>query len=82
MKVIQTSDGNWSVIDDNGTILVEGLSNSAAWRWVDRKMGDPVSRSEKVSEWVWEQRTKIIKQEEPRLTARFSKYRGSSSKEE
>ena len=28
-------------------------SHSAAWRWVDRHSGSPISRSEHVAEWIW-----------------------------
>jgi hypothetical protein len=28
-------------------------SHSAAWRWVDRQEGSPISRSEHVAEWIW-----------------------------
>ena len=29
-----------------------GESNAAAWRWIDRQSGEPISRKEAVSAWI------------------------------
>ncbi|ASY69739.1 hypothetical protein [Sinorhizobium fredii] len=29
-------------------------SNAAAWRWIDRHEGQPISRSEKTAEWMFD----------------------------
>ena len=55
MTVDQTDCGWWFVIGDDGK-PVAGLlfaTHAQAWRWIDRKKGEPVSRSEKVSEWLF-----------------------------
>lgn len=33
-------------------------TNGEAWRWIDRQEGEPVSRSEKTTEWVFGQMAK------------------------
>jgi hypothetical protein len=57
MTPIEISDpekGPWGVRGSDGKLRAWGLaSNAAAWRWIDRQSGDPVSRSEKVGEWLW-----------------------------
>ena len=38
MTVAQSSDGTWAVIDDEGSVLVSGLTTHAAvQRWLDRR---------------------------------------------
>ena len=52
MKVAEI-DGAWAAVDDSGTVLACGLdSNAAAWRWIERQQGAPISRSEHVAEWI------------------------------
>ena len=54
MKPVEVFTGNWGIIE-NGVLIVSGLrTNADAWRWIDRQIGDPISRSEKVSEFVWD----------------------------
>ena len=36
-----------------GVILKTFNTNAEAWRWIDRRQGDIVSRSEAVSDWIW-----------------------------
>jgi hypothetical protein len=49
-----TQDGNgWDVLDPNGIVLASFPTNAAAWRWIDRHEGEPISRGEAVSEWIW-----------------------------
>jgi hypothetical protein len=54
MSVIESTSG-WAVVDGNGRLLADGFrSNAAAWRWIDRQEGEPISRAESVAEWVWQ----------------------------
>jgi hypothetical protein len=58
--------GPWCVIDADEplkgelkevgayTILGWFGTNAAAWRWIDRQTGSPISRSEAVSDWIAE----------------------------
>jgi hypothetical protein len=50
MNVIETA-GKWHVVED-GHVLHVAETNAEAWRWLDRYEESPVSRSEKVSEWL------------------------------
>src|SRR5262249_37305326 len=37
----------WQVIDSTGNVLAGPFkTNAAAWRWIDRQNGEPISRSE------------------------------------
>jgi hypothetical protein len=57
MTVVELDDG-WAVLDEGGKHLVAGLpSNSAAWRWIDRREGDAVSANEKRHEYGWSKYT-------------------------
>jgi len=55
MTLIESTSG-WAVVRDNDRrVLADGFtSNSAAWRWIDRQQGEPISRAECVAEWVWQ----------------------------
>ena len=55
MTVVETENG-WAVVHDgNGRLLADGFrSNAAAWRWIDRQEGEPISRAESVAEWIWQ----------------------------
>jgi hypothetical protein len=47
------SPNTWQVIDDTGTVIAGPFkTNAAAWRWIDRQNGEPISRSEDVGEWI------------------------------
>jgi hypothetical protein len=48
--VTETRKG-WSVVAA-GVVLRTFETNAAAWRWIDRQEGDPISRSEVVSDWI------------------------------
>jgi hypothetical protein len=53
MTVAMNGEG-WAVVDGFGRVLADGFkSNASAWRWIDRQAGDPISRAEGVSEWIW-----------------------------
>jgi len=52
MTVTESPNG-WAVESD-GVLIADGFkSNSAAWRWIDRQQGEPISRQENVAEWIW-----------------------------
>lgn len=53
IEVMQAASG-WDVIE-NGVVLASFASNAEAWRFVDRRDGDPVSRSEHVASWIMSQ---------------------------
>ena len=36
LKVVESDEGRWHVVNDSGTILANESSNSAAWRAVER----------------------------------------------
>lgn len=52
---VKQIDGKWFVLRDGKVIAGPLETNSEAWRTADRASGEPVSRSEKVSEWIWNQ---------------------------
>lgn len=57
MIIKQNPDGTWGVYcGPKGKPDVAGpfKTNAEAWRWMDRQEGEPVSRSEKTSEWVFQ----------------------------
>jgi hypothetical protein len=51
MTVTQEENG-WLVILPDGQRQIFP-TNAAAWRWIDRHEGEPISRAENVSEWIW-----------------------------
>lgn len=56
MTALKLADGTWGVFNVGETAVpVAGpfATLAEAWRWIDRHEGDPVSRSEKVSEFIW-----------------------------
>lgn len=54
MTAIRTADGKWAVAN-GGNLLAGPFETSAeAWRWIDRHTGDPINRSEKTAEWVFQ----------------------------
>jgi len=48
--VTETREG-WSVVAA-GVVLRTFETNAAAWRWIDRQEGEPISRAEVVSDWI------------------------------
>jgi hypothetical protein len=57
LTVTETRNG-WSVVGA-GFILRTFETNAQAWRWLDRRQGDVISRSEAVSEWIWEKGLRV-----------------------
>jgi hypothetical protein len=51
MTIVQHAAA-WFVEADGKRIAGPFPTNSAAWRWLDRYQGDPVSRSEQTEEWL------------------------------
>jgi hypothetical protein len=48
--VTETREG-WSVVAA-GAVLRTFETNAAAWRWIDRQEGEPISQAEVVSDWI------------------------------
>jgi hypothetical protein len=47
-------DGLYYAVANDGTVLGRAFQNhAAAWRWIDRQEGEPISRAEHVEEWKW-----------------------------
>ncbi len=53
MKVVRQENRMFSVVDDNGYIVAAQMTNTEAWRFIDRSTGEVINRSEDVSEWVF-----------------------------
>jgi hypothetical protein len=50
--VPEYSNQGWTVkLPDGQERLFK--TNEAAWRWIDRQTGSPISRAEVVSDWIW-----------------------------
>jgi hypothetical protein len=49
--------GAWFVTRDGKRIAGPFSTNSAAWRWLDRYQGEPVSRTEQTAEWSFDSNT-------------------------
>lgn len=55
MTVIPLPNGGFAVADETGKPIAWPFeSNADAWRWIDRHDGEPISRSEKTAEWVFQ----------------------------
>jgi hypothetical protein len=54
LTVTQDAAGRW-LVTDGRRVLGPFASNAAAWRFVDRHEGEPVSRSEETTDWLWGQ---------------------------
>lgn len=54
MTAIRTADGKWAVVSGDTTLAGPFDTHTAAWRWIDRYTGDPISRGEQTSEWVFQ----------------------------
>jgi hypothetical protein len=46
MRVTQAADGTWQVETAAGVVLASGMTNSQAWRWVDRVNSEPITKTE------------------------------------
>jgi hypothetical protein len=47
LLVTQNTAGMWLVADGNGIVIASSFAtNEAAWRWLDRQGGEPISKSE------------------------------------
>ena len=58
MTVVSFS-GAWFVVGADGRVLAGPFkTNAEAWRALDRINGQPVSRSEKTSEYLWNKETR------------------------
>ncbi|MEY9780344.1 hypothetical protein ABIA23_001746 [Sinorhizobium fredii] len=46
-------EDEWFVCRGSERLAGPFKTNGEAWRWIDRHEGEPISRGEDVSEWVW-----------------------------
>jgi hypothetical protein len=56
---VTTSGTGWAVVRGKQVVREGFATNAAAWRWLDRQMGDPISRQESVAEWIWSKQTEL-----------------------
>jgi hypothetical protein len=59
MYVRKLDDGKWGIfLGLKSKVMRAGPfdTNADAWRWLDRVNGEPISRAEKVAEFIWESR--------------------------
>lgn len=54
MIVKLTDAGDYFVIAENNGQTLAGPfpSHAAAWRWIDRQSGQPISRAEQTADWI------------------------------
>jgi hypothetical protein len=45
MRVEQSSDGTWQVVDGDGTVLTNGMTNERAWAWLDEAAQDQMGEN-------------------------------------
>lgn len=50
LSVKRESGGNWAVFDGDEKVA-GGMTNSEAWRHLDKISGDPVNRNQDASDW-------------------------------
>lgn len=55
VRVIR-SGTSWTVIDEAGTVIAEGLSHAAAWKLADRLHFEVASPAEKRTDYAWRRR--------------------------
>lgn len=53
MKVELNGSGKYRVVAADGAVLADDLSNSDAWRFIDRYEGEPINHAQRESEWFW-----------------------------
>lgn len=53
MTVYHNRDRGFFVVDGLDVLAGPFETNAQAWRWIDRSEGVPISRSEAVSEWLF-----------------------------
>jgi hypothetical protein len=52
MTVVRDDDGKWIVVAAGKVLAGPFDTSSAAWRWIDRCSGEPISPAEKKSDWI------------------------------
>jgi hypothetical protein len=57
MTVTKNATGGWDVMSHGAGLLASFGTNAEAWRYVDRCGGEPISKSEQRSEFVWQMAT-------------------------
>lgn len=54
MTVVHRETG-YFVVGGTGEVLAGPFPfNSAAWRWIDRHDGSPISKAEQTAGWLWD----------------------------
>jgi hypothetical protein len=51
--MVEQVDCGYFVIGDGKPVAGPFATHAQAWRWIDRNEGEPISRSELVSEWFF-----------------------------
>lgn len=54
MKIIANENRTYNVVADDGTVLAVVQTHSEAWRFIDRFEGEPISRAEKTSQFLYD----------------------------
>jgi hypothetical protein len=49
-----TKNGRWWDVIQHGVVVESFTTNAAAWRYIDRCDGDPVSKGQQRPEFWWE----------------------------
>ena len=45
-------NGEWVVASGGKVIAGPFERNADAWRWIDRRLGEPINQSEKIGDWI------------------------------
>ena len=53
---VEERAGAFIVIEDDEIVAHGFATCAAAWRWIDRREGEPISKSEQRTEWSWNKR--------------------------
>jgi hypothetical protein len=53
LAVTQSPDGEWQVTNAAGAVLATCSTNAEAWRALDRMTGEPQTRGQALSDWIW-----------------------------
>jgi hypothetical protein len=53
---VELRNGFWLVMERGRVVAGPFISNCEAWRWVDRYEGEPISRSEKTAQFLFDRK--------------------------
>lgn len=54
--IVTSKGGEWFVTKEGEEVAGPFPTMSDAWHWIDRHEGEPIGRSEKVTDWLTSQR--------------------------